>query len=85
MTIILVYDLKSNTQKMNKLCKQYLNWVQESVFEGELTESKYKKLVTSIKKIKEDDDSILIYKIKSSIFVNKEIIGVEKNNLSNFI
>ncbi|MFB6306786.1 MAG: CRISPR-associated endonuclease Cas2, partial [Flavobacteriales bacterium] len=30
---------------MLKLCRQYLNWIQNSVFEGEITEVKLKELI----------------------------------------
>lgn len=86
MQIILVYDISSgNSQKIFKLCKQYLNWVQNSVFEGELTDSKYKILKNNIKEFSNNEDSFLIYKIKNIKNVEKEIIGNEKNNISIFI
>ena len=86
MQIILVYDISSgNSQKIFKLCKQYLNWVQNSVFEGELTDSKYKILKNNIKEFSNNEDSFLIYKIKNIKNVEKEIICNEKNNISIFI
>ena len=45
MYIILVYDIgEKRVGKMLKLCRQYLSWIQNSVFEGEITEVKLKAL-----------------------------------------
>ena len=85
MYIILVYDLKDNQQKVNKLCKKYLNWVQNSVFEGEITESKYKELKKKLDDLILEGDSILIYTIQDKTKMVKEKMGKEKNKLSAFI
>lgn len=43
MYVILVYDIDAKrVGKMLKLCRRYLNWIQNSVFEGELTDVKLK-------------------------------------------
>jgi len=46
MYVILVYDVnEKRVAKMLKLCRRYLNWIQNSVFEGEITEVKLKELI----------------------------------------
>ena len=45
MYVILVYDFgEKRVNKMLKLCRKYLNWIQNSVFEGEISEAKLKEL-----------------------------------------
>ncbi|MEN2993717.1 MAG: CRISPR-associated endonuclease Cas2, partial [Thermodesulfovibrio sp.] len=45
MRVILVYDInEKRVSKVLKTCRKYLHWVQNSVFEGELTEAKLEKL-----------------------------------------
>ena len=45
MYVILVYDCgEKRVGKMLKLCRKYLNWIQNSVFEGEISEVKLKEL-----------------------------------------
>ena len=60
MYVILVYDIgEKRVGKMLKLCRQYLNWIQNSVFEGDLTEAQLRGLTTKMKSIideKEDSD-----------------------------
>ena len=41
MYVIVVYDVgEKRVGKMLKLCRQYLCWIQNSVFEGALSEAK---------------------------------------------
>jgi CRISPR-associated protein Cas2 len=58
----------------------YLHWRQNSVFEGEVSISQFKKLKSGLKEIvNEDKDSILIYNLKERKNFKLEIIGIEKN------
>ena len=44
--MILVYDFgEKRVGKMLKLCRRYLHWIQNSVFEGEISEVKLKELL----------------------------------------
>jgi len=45
MYVIVVYDVcEKRVGRMLKLCRRYLNWIQNSVFEGEITPIKLKEL-----------------------------------------
>ncbi len=87
MYVILVYDVgQKRVGKMLKLCRRYLNWIQNSVFEGEISEVKIKEMLISAKKIiDQNDDSIILFKSRSSDWLDKEVLGNEKNNLSNIL
>ncbi len=87
MYIIAVYDVgEKRVGKMLKLCRQYLNWIQNSVFEGELTEVQLKELIYKSKNImKEEDDSFIIFSSREQKWMEKKVIGKEKNNLDNFL
>jgi CRISPR-associated protein Cas2 len=56
-----------------KLMRRYLNWIQNSVFEGELTAAKLEALKCNAKVIKETNsvidlmNGIAIYKVKDSV------------------
>lgn len=67
MYVILVYDCgERRVAKMLKLCRKYLNWIQNSVFEGEISEVRLKELLSSAKKfIDESEDSIIVFKGRS--------------------
>ncbi len=87
MYVILVYDMdEKRVGKMLKLCRQYLNWIQNSVFEGELSEVKLKELLGRAKLIMVlGKDSIIVFKSRQEKWLDKEVIGVEKNKLDNLL
>lgn len=87
MYVILVYDVnKKRVGKMLKLCRQYLNWIQNSVFEGEITPVKLKELVSKCKHIMDTDaDSIIIFKSRQEEWLEKEIVGIERSGLDHII
>ena len=87
MYVILVYDFgEKRVNKMLKLCRKYLNWVQNSVFEGEITELQLKQLEASAKDfMNPDEDSIIVFSSRSQTFMDKRIIGVERNTIDNFL
>ena len=87
MYVILVYDIEEKrVGKMLKLCRRYLTWIQNSVFEGELTEVKLKELLSEAKNIMETDkDSIIVFKSRQEKWLEKMVVGKEKNKPDNFI
>jgi len=74
------------TGKMLKLCRKYLNWIQNSVFEGEITETKLKELQIEAKKLMDlDSDSIIIFKSRDQYWLDKEIMGQERSSTDTFL
>lgn len=62
MYVILVYDFgERRVGKMLKLCRRYLNWIQNSVFEGEISEVRLKELLMQCDAfMKKEEDSIIL-------------------------
>ncbi|MCQ2974283.1 MAG: CRISPR-associated endonuclease Cas2 [Bacteroidales bacterium] len=87
MYVILVYDCKEkNVAKMLKLCRKYLNWIQNSVFEGEISEVKLKEMLLEADNfIDKETDSIIIFKNRSEKWLDKEVIGKQTADLDNFL
>ena len=87
MYVILVYDIEEKrVGKMLKLCRRYLNWIQNSVFEGEITAVKLKELEYEAKQIMNiDKDSLILFKSREEKWLDKQSIGKEKNSLDNII
>ena len=87
MYVILVYDIgEKRVGKMLKLCRQYLNWIQNSVFEGEIAEVKLMELKGKAKKIMDEkSDSMIVFSSQNTHWMNKEIVGKELNDLDNFL
>ena len=87
MYIILVYDVnEKRVGRALKVCRQYLNWVQNSVFEGESTPARLKELTMRLKRvIEEDEDSVLIYKFAEQRLLEKRVLGRERNPTGTFL
>ncbi len=87
MYVIIVYDIEQKrVAKVCKFLRRYLNWVQNSVFEGEITPAKFKEVGIGLKKIiKKDADSILFYKFRDLSLLKRVTMGVEKNPTDTFI
>ncbi|TAK34940.1 MAG: CRISPR-associated endonuclease Cas2 [Saprospiraceae bacterium] len=87
MYCILVYDInEKRVGKMLKLCRRYLNWIQNSVFEGEITELKLKELIHEAKQFMDvRTDSLIIFTSRQQKWLDKQIVGKEKNELDNFL
>lgn len=78
MYVILFYDInEKRVNKVLKICRKYLMRVQNSVFEGQLTERKLEDLKREIAKVVNfKQDSVCIYKFGSLKFIAKDEIGV---------
>lgn len=87
MYVILVYDVgEKRVGKMLRLCRRYLNWIQNSVFEGELTEVKLKELILLAKEImNKEEDSVILFTSRQNHWMEKQVIGKEKNSLDQFL
>jgi len=87
MYIILVYDIgEKRVGKMLKLCRRYLHWIQNSVFEGEITEVKLRELEYKARQMMNlAEDSLIIFSSRQSRWLDKKVIGREKNKLDNFL
>ncbi len=87
MFVILVYDVNvERVAKVHKICKKYLTWVQNSVFEGEITKANLMRLKDELKEIlDESEDSVIIYKFRTKAYFEREGLGVQKASSEDFI
>ncbi|GAP70877.1 CRISPR-associated protein, Cas2 family [Bacteroidales bacterium 6E] len=87
MYVIAMYDVgKKRVSKMLKLCRRYLNWIQNSVFEGEITEVKLEELkMHALDIMDESKDSLIIFKTRQEKWLDKEIVGHERQNLDTIL
>lgn len=61
-----------------RTCRQYLHWVQRSVFEGELSAAQHRSLTSTLRQqLDLTHDSIRIYRIGSPHLIDVETLGVE--------
>lgn len=92
MYVILVYDIKTDydgqrvLNRTFKTCKKYLSHIQNSVFEGELSESQIIRLKYELDAIiRKDMDSIILFKSRNEKWLIKDMWGKQEDKTSNFI
>ena len=85
--MVLMYDVnEKRVGKMLKMCRKYLNWIQNSVFEGDISEVKLMELKHKLDEIMDSDvDSVIIFKSRQEKWLDKEIIGLERSKVDNFL
>jgi CRISPR-associated protein Cas2 len=88
MFVILFYDVnEKRCNKALKTCRKYLQWVQNSVFEGEITEAGYEKMIFELQSIikKEDNDSVVAYKFRHMKYYDRKVYGIDKKGETQFL
>lgn len=76
----MVYDVNvKRVFKVLKIGRKYLNWVQNSVLEGEIGKAGFERLKVSLMKvIDEKEDSITFYSFRTMKYMKKYNIGKVK-------
>ena len=88
MYIILVYDIIAQKRgtKLLKYLRQHLTWVQNSVFEGDVTPASFEIIKSGINEIiNKEKDSVIYYSFESMSYSKRGVIGIEKNETDSFI
>jgi CRISPR-associated protein Cas2 len=88
MFVILYYDVNSKRcGKMLRTCRRFLTWVQNSVFEGEISKAGFEELITCLKKIikPNEDDSIIVYQFRTMHYVKRKVYGADKKGDTQFL
>lgn len=84
MFVIMVYDVgQRRVAKVLKTGRRYLNWVQNSVLEGELSVALLEKLKMELRNvIDHDGDSVIFYTWRSERYTSRDVLGIEKNEIA---
>lgn len=92
MYVVLIYDISTDekgaraSRNVFKICKKYLTHVQKSVFEGELTPSKLKKLQIELSEfIRPDLDSVIVFKSRQKKWMEKDFLGIDESHVTSNI
>ena len=85
--VILVYDIgEKRVGKILKATRKYLHWVQNSVFEGEISDANFKKLKHELSvKMDKDEDSVIIYTFRTTKYTKREEMGIKKGGDENIL
>ena len=87
MYALIVYDVEvKRVTKVHKFLKRHLHWVQNSVFEGELTDAQIEIVKAGLRRIMDDEvDSILIYTAREQRWLSREQIGRARSETGNLL
>jgi CRISPR-associated protein Cas2 len=76
----MAYDI--NVERVTKVLhigRRYLNWVQNSLLEGELTKAQFARLKADLCKIIDvEQDSVVFYVLRQEQYLERQILGLEK-------
>lgn len=76
----MAYDI--NVERVTKVLhigRRYLNWVQNSLFEGELTKAQFARLKADLCKIIDvGQDSVVFYVLRQEQYLERQILGLDK-------
>ena len=76
-------------ERVNKVkgyLRTQLNWIQNSVFEGEVTPSELVDIKNNLKEImNKNEDSIIIYALRTEKALKRDVMGVEKAPIDGII
>jgi CRISPR-associated protein Cas2 len=87
MYALLVYDVEvKRVSKVHKFLKRHLHWVQNSVFEGELTDAQIETVKAGLRRLLNDEtDSVLIYTARDRRWLTRETLGQQRSEISNVV
>lgn len=87
MHVIIIYDIEvERIDAVRHIIKQYLTWIQNSAFEGEITQGLLDELCLKVLSIIDKDrDSVIVYTINNPTWLNKLTWGREKGNMENIL
>jgi CRISPR-associated protein Cas2 len=85
--LIVTYDIgEDRVNKVRKLLKKYFMWVQNSVFEGDISEGRLEKCKRELLKVIDVEvDSIYFYSLENRLNYRKTVLGIEKEMTGNIL
>lgn len=87
MYAIIVYDIKvDRVNKVKGYLRKHLNWIQNSVFEGDVTQSELEEIKKGLKEIiNKKEDSVIIFVVRSEKAFKRQVLGIEKAPVSGIL
>lgn len=74
--VIVVYDVQADrTRKFLKYLRRYLTHVQNSVFEGELTEGTFEEVTSTLQSMLQAGESVIVYRMATEKNIDRLVFG----------
>jgi CRISPR-associated protein Cas2 len=84
---IAVYDFSElKLPRALRLFRRYLHWVQNSVFEGELTRAQFAELKWEATQLVDPEwDSVIFYELRDERYADRTVLGLKKGDRGRFL
>lgn len=84
--VVIVYDVEADrTRLFLKFLRQYLTHVQNSVFEGEITEGDLEEIKQRLESMLESGESTIVYRMSSEKYVSRTVYGEDPTEDQQFL
>ncbi len=84
--VVIVYDMQADrTHLLLNFLRQYLTHVQNSVFEGDVTEGDLETIENHLDSLLEPDESTIIYEVSSEKLLNRSVFGEDPTEDRRFL
>lgn len=87
MHVIIAYDISiERLPKVYHIMKRYLNWIQNSAFEGDLTPGQLEELRINVHKVIDPlTDCIVVFSMDNPKWLDRAVWGKEKGHTDSII
>jgi CRISPR-associated protein Cas2 len=83
---IIVYDVEADrTYKFLNYLRRYLEHVQNSVFEGELTAGKFQEVESTLEEMLKPGESVICYRMSAEEYVDRSVYGDDPMDGNQFL
>jgi len=84
--VVVVYDMEADrTRLMLDFLRKYLTHVQNSVFEGEITEGDLETIRAKVQDTLKSGESAIIYRMSSESYVERTVVGDDPTEDARFL
>jgi len=84
--LVVVYDVEATrTRHFRNFLRQHLHHVQNSVFEGEVTEGDAETIETRLESMLEEAESAIVYRLPAEKFVDRSAFGEDPAEDARFL
>ncbi|CCQ33719.1 CRISPR-associated protein, Cas2 [Halorhabdus tiamatea SARL4B] len=86
MYVVAVYDVEADrTRLFLNFLRRYLTHVQNSVFEGEITDGDLEEVKGQLDSMLEPGESVIVYRMSSEQYVSRTVYGDDPTEDSQFL
>jgi len=83
---VIVYDVEADrTRLFLNFLRQYLTHVQNSVFEGEVTEGDLEEIKHTLESMLESGESVIVYRMSAEQYVSRTVYGEDPTEDQQFL